>query len=196
MARPKLEPGYEIIGVSSDSEDEVPADEALEWFDAQSMLDLAKDLPDLNAPLEDFREQFGANIDEPIDLTAIPDIDVPPSDPVVIDNEFAEPNSLINDLDSATHLVHEAACLAIVLSVLPDISVDHACKFINANTSDATRTMAQCERVVSRLLDSGAYPKEADEANTRKRKRDKEDDLSDYEKGERDLEINDYEHYV
>lgn len=94
-----------------------------------------------------------------------------------------------------TDLVTGAACLQMVLSVLPDISVDHVLKLIQEKTTDATRTMVQCERLIAELLEGEPYPKEEEEAKKRKRKREDEaeDELSSYEKGERTLEIYGYE---
>jgi TRIAD3 protein (E3 ubiquitin-protein ligase RNF216) len=58
------------------------------------------------------------------------------------------------------------------------------------------RTMAQCEHFLTELLEGEPYPKEADEARKKKRKREDEaeDGTSSYEKGERDPEIGGYEH--
>ena len=82
------------------------------------------------------------------------------------------------------------------MSVLPDISVDYVLKLIQEKTTDTTRTTAQCEHFLTELLEGDPYPKESDDANNKKRKREDEaeSELSTYEKAERDPEIGGYEH--
>lgn len=85
------------------------------------------------------------------------------------------------------------ACLQMVLSVFPDISVEHALHLIKQRSTDETRTTAQCEQIVAQLLDEGAYPKELDSARGKKRKREGSDSLSDYENGKVDSGISGYQ---
>jgi TRIAD3 protein (E3 ubiquitin-protein ligase RNF216) len=178
---------HEIIDLLSDSEseDEGFARQELEFFDAQSAAEFAHDLPDIDVD---------ANDHETIDLTGIPDIDVPPSDPIVVDDEAPQPQA--PDWSGDAQVVTEAACLQMIMSVLPDISVDYVLKLVQEKMTDQMRTMAQCEHFLTELLEGEPYPKEADEARKKKRKREDEaeDGTSSYEKGERDPEIGGYEH--
>lgn len=190
---------HEIVDLLSDSEseDESSARHELEFFDAQSNVDFLDKYPELDEPLGNFYAQFHEDGHETIDLTGIPDIDVPPSDPIVIDDdEPLQSNAQAPDYHSADTLVTEAACLQMVLTVLPDISVDHVFQLIQEKTTDATRTMARCEQFLTEILEGDPYPKELDDAKNRKRKRDDEgdDELIDYEKTERDSEIGGYKH--
>lgn len=103
-----------------------------------------------------------------IDLTAIPDVDVPPhpAPPVPAENEIEE-------------TVGEAQCLQLVLNVFPDIAVDYVLNLINEQDTCTTMT---CERLIANLLDGGTYPKESDEDCKRKRKRRKiSDDVEEFE---------------
>jgi TRIAD3 protein (E3 ubiquitin-protein ligase RNF216) len=65
-----------------------------------------------------------------------------------------------------------------VLDVLPGISVEYVLNLIQNETTEETRTVAQCEELIDSLLE-GTYPTEADASNRGKRKR--EDDESDQE---------------
>jgi TRIAD3 protein (E3 ubiquitin-protein ligase RNF216) len=207
MARARDDAGHEVINLASDSEDEVlylpsdSEDEALSedksaHFDAHD-----RDQDDIaHFPVDlDEYDLFGAlnahhspTYETPngiIDLTHIPDIDVPPSD-LALDNFEAPVN---NDLCEDHHLVTEAVALQIVLDVLPDVSVDHVLNIIREKTTDLTRTNAQCHDIVTQLLDGEVYPKEEDETSKKKRKRDDEDDWKEYEKSERDPGVLTYE---
>ncbi|KAF1840803.1 uncharacterized protein K460DRAFT_294389 [Cucurbitaria berberidis CBS 394.84] len=180
MARSGADLGHEVIDLVSDSEDD-------------DQVEPADKLPNPDDPVYNVNAHFDLEDRDTIDLTAIPDIDVPPSDPFMIDDKTSHSNEDSNDWGGDTQLVTEAACLQMVLGVLPDISVDHALEVIHQKTTDATRTIALCEKVVTQLLDGDAYPKEVDEAKNKKRKREDDGDLSDYEKGERDPEATGYE---
>jgi TRIAD3 protein (E3 ubiquitin-protein ligase RNF216) len=188
MAHPRVE----YVDIDSDSEDEAFSDNRLHYFNAgpdrpYALHDFSDDDSILDMMNENYNPGYGA-ANELIDLTNIPDIDVPPSDdPIVVDDEPAVPDN------GAAQLVTEAACLQMVMDVLPDISTDHVLNLIREKTTDLTRTPAQCEGIVTQLLDGEAYPKEADDANTRKRKRDDEDDWTKYEKGDRDPDVAGYE---
>ncbi|KAH9870410.1 hypothetical protein IAQ61_005885 [Plenodomus lingam] len=202
MVRPGLEGGHEIIELSSEAssenEDERGPDVAVERCDAELARDAGGDLQVFDNMSENIYqpELFGENDDELIDLTAIPDVDVPSSDHCVTDDRKPRPNAQATGPKDIGQLVTESDCLQMVLNVFPDISIDHALKVINEKTRDATRTVDRCELLIAGLLDGEEYPKEADESKNRKRKRDDDDDdgnLSDYERGERDENITDYE---
>ncbi|KAF1835479.1 hypothetical protein BDW02DRAFT_495738 [Decorospora gaudefroyi] len=192
---PSVDPlEHEIVDLLSDSDDEEGSE--FELFGAQPA-DFPPGYADIDDPIAGFHAPFDENDHEMIDLTGIPDIDVPPSDhPVMIDDNVSEADPQAPDWGDGANLVSEAACLQMVLSVLPDISVEYVLNVIREEMSDATRTAAQCEHLVTDLLEGEPYPKEADEVRNNKRKRDEEaeDDVDRYEKGERDLEIDDYEH--
>ncbi|KAI4946320.1 hypothetical protein J4E86_009025 [Alternaria arbusti] len=198
MAPTGIQRDHEVIDLLSDSEteDEGLARHELEAFDARSAAEFALDFPDLDDPIAEFRAEFQANGRQVIDLTDIPDIDVPPSDAVVAEDDRPPPEGRAPDWGEDIALVTEAACLQMVLSVLPDISVDYVLKLIQEKMTDTTRTTAQCEHFLTELLEGEPYPKESDDAKNKKRKRDSEaeGELSTYEKGERDPEIGGYEH--
>jgi TRIAD3 protein (E3 ubiquitin-protein ligase RNF216) len=124
-----------------------------------------------------------------IDLTGIPDIDVPPSDPILVDSSSAGSDDLNRDDD----LVSEGVALQMVLDFLPDISVDHVLNLFREKTTDITRTNAKCQNIIAQLVEDGAYPKEDHEANSKKRKRNDEDDWKDYDKENPNSEIPAYE---
>ncbi|KAH9865798.1 hypothetical protein J1614_009385 [Plenodomus biglobosus] len=195
MVRPALEGDHEIIDLSSDTEDGRSTEDENEWFDAQVVPDFGNDLPKFDDLLGAFpqHERPGANDRGTIDLTAIPDIDVPPSDHAAINDGVPQPDAQARNSKDDRQIVTEADCLQLVLNVFPDISVDHALKVINEKTTDTTRTVARCELVITELLDGEGYPKEVDETKNRKRKRDDQDSVSDYEREERDPEIKGYE---
>jgi TRIAD3 protein (E3 ubiquitin-protein ligase RNF216) len=190
MPPPGIHHDYEVVDLLSDSEteDEGLARRELDALDAQHIADFAHDYPNLDDPIADLHEF--------VDLTNIPDIDVPPSDAILPEDEEPQSDGRAPDWGEDAAVVTEAACLQMVLSVLPDISVDYVLKLIQEKTTDATRTTAQCEHFLTELLEGEPYPKESDEAKNKKRKRDDEaeDELSSYEKGERDPEIGGYEH--
>jgi TRIAD3 protein (E3 ubiquitin-protein ligase RNF216) len=189
---------FEVVELLSDSEteDEGLASRELEAFDARSAAEFAHGYLDMDDPIADFHAQFQANDRQLIDLTEIPDIDVPPSDAIIVKDEEPRPEGRAPDWDGDAAVVTEAACLQMVLSVLPDISVDYVLRLIQEKTTDTTRTTAQCEHFLTELLEGEPYPRETDDAKNKKRKRDDEaeDELSTYEKGERDPEIGGYEH--
>ena len=80
-------------------------------------------------------------------------------------------------------LVTAAACLQMVVEVLPDIAVDHVLQLIADQTQDHTRTPDACQRIISQLLDGGEYPKEEEEVS-RKRKRERSLSESEEDNGE------------
>ncbi|KAL1791976.1 hypothetical protein ACET3X_009727 [Alternaria dauci] len=199
MAPTGIHRGYEIIDVLSDgeTEDEGFARRELEDFDARSAAEFAHDYPGMDDTIADFRTQRQANDRDIIDLTQIPDVDIPPPNAVMIEDQEPQPKGRAPDWGEDATVVTEAACLQMVLSVLPDISVDYVLKLIQEKTTDTTRTTAQCEHFLIELLEGDPYPKESDNASNKKRKRDDDDaesELSTYEKAERDPEISGYEH--
>jgi TRIAD3 protein (E3 ubiquitin-protein ligase RNF216) len=106
-----------------------------------------------------------------IDLTNIPDIDIPPNKPRPM-NDQSHGNP---DRGGGVGLITEAACLQMVLDVLPAISVDYVLNLIQNKTTDQTRSVAQCEQIILQLLE-GTHPTEADAVNQKKRKREDEDE--------------------
>jgi TRIAD3 protein (E3 ubiquitin-protein ligase RNF216) len=192
MARSRFNVSREIVDLSSDSDELLSGDE-LEFFDAPTERQgVMEDVPGVDGLLEEFDERYHpvyGGEDEIIDLTGMPDIDVPPSDPVWADREVAGPSNASGE----SRVITEFACLQMILDVLPEISVDHVLTLIRESTTDLTRTAAQCENIITQLLDGEAYPKEADEAKNKKRKRKDEDEWKDYEKAERDPEVVSYE---
>ncbi|CAN9157721.1 unnamed protein product [Alternaria sp. RS040] len=189
---------HEVVDLLSDSEteDENFTRRELEDFDARSASEFAHDYPGMDDPVADFRTQLREHDHQFIDLTKIPDVDVPPSDAVVVEEQESQPEGRAPEWGDEATVVTEAACLQMVLSVLPDISVDYVLKLIQEKMTDTTRTTAQCEHFLTELLEGDPYPKESDDANNKKRKRDDEaeSELSTYEKAERDPEIGGYEH--
>ncbi|KAF2472065.1 uncharacterized protein BDR25DRAFT_221227 [Lindgomyces ingoldianus] len=145
-----------------------------------------EDLNDL-ALFNEFLKINGQDEYNPIDLTAledIPDVDVPP--------DGAHPRLTVENAEAVSEAVSEAQCLQMVLNVLPDIAIDHVLNLIKERIGDRTRTVAECERLITHILDEGIYPKETDEASKRKRKRgnDDDDDTSEFEKdGQKDQNI-------
>lgn len=198
MAPSGAPPGYEVVDLLSDSEtaDEGLTPDELDDFDERSAAELAQEYPEIFAPVADLREPHQRDDHETIDLIGIPDIDVPPSDPIEVDNDALQRDGHAPEWDAGIQVVTEAACLQMILSVLPDISVDHVLKLIQEKMTDATRTTTQCEILLTELLEGEPYPKESEAAKNKKRKREDEAEhgLDSYEKGERDPEIEGYEH--
>ncbi|KAH7385628.1 hypothetical protein BKA66DRAFT_416205 [Pyrenochaeta sp. MPI-SDFR-AT-0127] len=196
MTGPGIEVGYDIIDLLSDSEDEeeVPAGSELEVFDAHFVQQLEDEYTNLGDLFDNLGAQ-SANDRETIDLTAISDVDEPSSNSNLIDDDDPALDVRPSKWGDEGQILTEAACVQMVLSVLPDASVDYVFKVIQEQTTEATRTLVQCEQIITQLLDSGAYPKEVDEAKKRKRKRKRgdDDDLSEYEKEEPDPEVKGYQ---
>ena len=188
-----IQAGHEVIEILSDSEEEGLIGDQPEFFDARSAQHNLADWPDFDEAFNNAEVHFSPNDGEPIDLTAIPDIDIPPSDAIVLEDEDPRPVTTSHGWTSKGDLVTENDCVQRILDVLPDISVDHVLKMIKEKTTDVSRTTAQCELLLTQILDGETYPKEADDMKNKKRKRGHEDDFSDYEKGERDPEVSSYE---
>jgi TRIAD3 protein (E3 ubiquitin-protein ligase RNF216) len=188
--------GHVIVELSSDSEDEGAlvdfsdfSDTDEEPRDPNAHIPADQDpdhlIRELNARYNPVHEAA----DGIIDLTGIPDIDVPPFDPLLADRESPARDCASSDED----LVTEAVALQMVIDILPDISIEHVLSIIREKTTDLTRTNAKCHEIVSQLVDTGDYPKEDEDTKNRKRKRSDEDDWQEYEKVERDPEIPTYE---
>jgi TRIAD3 protein (E3 ubiquitin-protein ligase RNF216) len=191
MARPRIDDAYEVVNLASESEEEGFSEDELEFFDAQAEHEYhGNEFPDMN--MEGILDELNARYnpvyeaaDGIIDLTGIPDIDVPPSDPILV-------ASSSEAAGSDNQLVTEAVALQMVLDFLPDISIDHVLNIFREKTTDLTRTNTQCQNIIVQLVENGAYPKEDDDANSKKRKRGDEDDWNDYDKAEPDPEIPTY----
>jgi TRIAD3 protein (E3 ubiquitin-protein ligase RNF216) len=196
----ELPPQRHVVDLVSDEEDRESLDLAEDIEDFGPFFDNAFHASDQiqldGGDLNDFfaaprLESSPHAAHNPIDLTGLDDS----SD---ADNAPAHSSPSRTPLDTAMvmqddhdlavgELITVSACLQMVLNVLPDISVDHTLSVIFTSTKDATRTTAECERIIAQLLDGGGYPKENDEENSRKRKRN-EDDSSGFEGGEEDAE--------
>jgi TRIAD3 protein (E3 ubiquitin-protein ligase RNF216) len=194
MARPRIEDAYEVVDLDSGSEEE---EDELDFFNARAEREyLGNEYPDMN--MDGILEELNARYhpvyeaaDGIVDLTGIPDIDVPPSDPMLVGPAFEAAES--DDFDRDDQLVTEAVALQMVLDFLPDISVDHVLQIIKKKTTDLTRTNVQCQNIIAQLVEDGDYPKEDDETHSKKRKRSNEDDWKDYDKAEPDPEILTYD---
>ena len=179
MVQPAVKHVHEIVDLTSDDEQDGLSEGEVEFFDAQSVgepIDFGADLNFLDHP------EFGnAEVDERnvIDLTAIPDVDVPPSG---VAHHVAEDATPSNDRVEF-ELISEAVCLQLVMDVFPDVSVDHVLTMIQERTTDLTRTKEHSERIVNELLEEGTYPKEAESASKKRRRADSEE-FNDYEKDE------------
>lgn len=186
MAPPDFCANREII-VLSDSE---TGDDGRARQDADGQLQelSAQDYPGTDEATAEPREVFPVVHPEVIDLSAIPDVDVPPSDPLGHQAVVQDPGS-----SAQARMVTEFECLQTVLSVLPDISTAYALKFIQQRTKSHTRTITRCEQLIAELLEGEPYPKEAKEKK-RKREDEADDELSAYENGSHNPEIGGYEH--
>lgn len=121
---------------------------------------------------EDDEQQFKAERLNTVDLgrnnTAI---DIPADQPRLFNNQDqGNPGK-----GTRVGLVTEAACLQMVINVLPAILVDYVLNLIRRITIDQTRTVAHCEAIILRLLE-GAHPTEADAVRAKKRKREDSDE--------------------
>ncbi|KNG51460.1 ring finger domain-containing protein [Stemphylium lycopersici] len=190
--------GYQVVDLLSDSEtaDESLTPDELDDFDERYAAEFAQENPEIFAHVADLRELHQRDDHETIDLTGIPDIDVPPSDPIEVDDDALQRDGQAPEWGPDIQVVTEAACLQMILSVLPDISVDYVLKLIQEKMTDATRTTIQCEILLTELLEGEPYPKESEAAKNKKRKREgeHEHELDSYEKGERDPKTDGYEH--
>ncbi|KAL5120240.1 hypothetical protein ACEQ8H_001798 [Pleosporales sp. CAS-2024a] len=187
----------EVVELSSETSDESDFDEFVDYFDAyeepqypvahlhadQNVNRVHRHLPARHLPVHD-----GA--DDVIDLTKIPDIDVPPSS---AQSSLCSQDSGSENINKDDHLVTENVALQVVLDVLPNISVDHVLNIIKKETTDLTRTNAKCRDIINQLIDQGTYPKEDDDTKNKKRKRSEEEEWDEYHKAERDPNLTTYE---
>jgi TRIAD3 protein (E3 ubiquitin-protein ligase RNF216) len=190
MARARLDGAHEVVNLASDSDDEWDPGAEFEVPDARE--ETAGSAEDVD--MREFGAGYNPFYDDPdgvIDLTGIPDIDVPPSDTGPAYPEAQEHRNFNEDDDA--RLVTEAYGLQMILDFLPDISIDHVLDLLRRKTTDFTRTAAKCQNIITQLVEEGTYPKEAEEANKKKRKRDDEDEGKEYDKAERDPEVPNYE---
>lgn len=153
------------------------------------------DYIDVGEAFAEPRQTFPVIVPDQVDLATIPDVDVPPSDPIESGDSRLQHGGQAPSSSAQARVITESECLQMVLSVLPDISAAYARGFIQQRTANHSRpiTIDRCEQLISQLLEGEPYPKEAIERK-RKREDDVGDDFSDYEKGERDPEIDGYEH--
>lgn len=153
-----------VIDLSSDDE-QLHAQPRAQVNDVRPAVDLAAGLALGFVPDPD--DMDPEIVDDIGFLATIPDIDVAPDRPAL------GQTSIKQEVDAAgDEMISQAACLQMILNVLPDISVAHVLQLIYEKTQDETRTSAVCEGLVSDLLDGGPYPKELrDDENERKRKR-------------------------
>lgn len=194
MAPPGFRVSREIVVLSdSETEDEGHAEQESERLIARPAAGPAQNNPHIDGNIAEPCGGPPVVDPETIDLTAIPDVDVPPSSPVRLQGNVPQPDGQASDRNAHSRMLTETACLQMILSVLPDISVEHVLKLIKEKTTDATRTTARCEHLIAELLEGEPYPKEANEKK-RKREDESEHELSGYEKGERGPQVYGYEH--
>lgn len=180
MVQPAIGRGYQIVDLTADDENDDSSDDGFDSHSAHSISGLNHNGLDFDFDELDANLFAHAEIDNPdtIDLTAIPDIDIPPEHSRDI---FEDPVPTVVAGDA--ELITEAVCLQLVLDVFPDVSVDHVSTMIQERTCDLTRTKEHSERIVNELLE-GNYPKQA-EATSKKRKREESQGVSDFEDGKR-----------
>ncbi|XPS75155.1 RBR-type E3 ubiquitin transferase [Ascochyta lentis] len=183
MVRPAINRNHYVVDLTSDDEDEDVAHNGIAVLDAVSVEEPTDNQNefDIDQLLHGHYQHSETDHQEIIDLTAIPDVDVPPSD----SGSSATQDVAPSEGNSEAELVTEAICLQLVLDVLPDVSTDHVLTLIKTRTTDQTRTKAHSEQIVNELLE-GTYPKETDRNNKKRRRIVDSDDVSDYEKDERD----------
>lgn len=177
MVQPAIRHNHLVIDLVSDEDDDDFTDDEPVLYNARS---IGEPTDDASFGLDNLHAYEQTEIDtrEIIDLTAIPDIDVPPSGfspHVVVDAEPANDRGEIE-------LITEAGCLQLVLDIFPAVSVNHVLTLIRERTTDLTRTKQHSEQIANELLE-GIYPKEADAASKKRRRADS-DGVSDYENDE------------
>lgn len=191
MARQGAGRDRQVINLISDDEKDEPADNGIDHA-ANSLREFVAPWliehpvgDHIQADLDEHQGQIDVEVNNAdiFDLTAIPNIGVPPPDRDLHSPEMMEGGQPAAAV-IAPELITEAVCLQLVLDVFPDVSVDHVLEMIQLSTTDLTRTKKHSERIVNELLER-TYPKEAD-MTTRKRRREDSDGASEYEKDERD----------
>lgn len=186
MVHPAVKQNYSIVDLTSDDEDSEFKNDDFALFNAQ--FERFADDEEISVPDQSLANAL-SEIDhgEVIDLTAIPDIDVPPSDPIPLLTENFGSDVGPGDAE----LITEAVCLQLVVDIFPDVSVDHVLTLIKEMTTDQMRTKMHSEQIVNMLLE-GTYPKEADVASKKRRRADSEE-VSNYETGEHESEVLGYQ---
>lgn len=191
MAQPATTVGHEVINLISDDEDWEPDVDNPDFFDTRAARELMEDLGPIDQA-HNTNNQISTNRQIPFDLTAIPDIDIPPTDPSLSNNDLVEKPSHLSNIVESVQSITQAECLQSILDVLPDISVTHVLEKIRGKTTNVTITVAQCNQLLDELLEDGKYPQETADSKRNKRKRDDEDTFSHYEKADQP-EISGYE---
>lgn len=188
MARAASNRGGGLIDLTFDSDEE--SEEYATPINARA--DDFNDLVELEegdpaTPIRDSSDDFNDLVEleeggpaTPIDLTGLADI-----------SDVEIPPSPVRALSEEVRPITEVECLQNILNVFPDIAVDFVTDLIQKEES---RTTIDCERLITKLLDDGAYPKERDEANQRKRKRGANDepDFAEFETGQQGVGVAGY----
>lgn len=183
MVRPAVRRKYEVVDLTADDEDDDLTDDGSHLQDVQSAAEPTDDGEEFDfdhIPHNYYQDVEINNGGTVVDLNAIPDVDVPPSDFNDMVMENAARDEGVDDAQPIT----EAACLQLVLDVFPDVSISHVLSLIRKKTTDQTRTKLHSERIVNDLLE-GTYPKETD-STSKKRRRADSAEASDYEKDGRE----------
>lgn len=179
MVQPAVRRNFQIIDLTSDDKDDEFRDDGNALLDAHFVGEPTNHYPD--EIVHGQYQHFHNGPRDSVDLTAIPDVDVPPSD-FSVNEDFAQDEDV-----NETQLITEAVCLQLVVDVFPDVSINHVLALIREMTTDQMCSKEHSEQIVNKLLES-AYPKETEEAN-KKRKRADSTELSDYEMDGRATEI-------
>lgn len=179
MVRPADGHHYEVVNLISDDEDDGFSDDS-NLYEADYMEEALADEVEDFFDASEASDHANADIRVFIDLTAVPDADVPPSPQNPNHIEEADPT----DVSAESELITEAVCLQLVLDVFPDISIDYVLAMMQQHTTDQTRAKKHSEMIVNELLEVN-YPKEADVARKKRRRQDSEG-ASDYEKDKSD----------
>lgn len=186
MVQPAIRHDHEIVDLISDDEYGGLSDNEVEFFDAHSVgdpMDFGPESDLLDLP------EYGNGDDgrDVIDLTAIPDVDIPPYDVV----PHAVEDATLSNSRADFEVISEADCLQLVMDVFPDVSVNHVLTMIQERTTDFTRSKEHSERIVNELLEQTAYPKEAESVSKKRRRADSEES-SNYEKDENAMRVPSY----
>jgi TRIAD3 protein (E3 ubiquitin-protein ligase RNF216) len=159
----------EVINLISDSEEE-----AQELDNPNvGLLQPPSPLFDLGEPDAYFADFMNWEEPQPGNLAASPNVNPPMA--------YAEGPKALS----------EEECVQLITNVLAGISLSHV---LNLVKERKVQTVAECERLITVLLDNGSYPKESDEARQRKRKRkasegssDVDEDATNYTKGQQPI---------
>ncbi|KAJ4361631.1 hypothetical protein N0V95_001708 [Ascochyta clinopodiicola] len=185
MVQSAISRTHQVVDLTSDNEDDDLAHNGVAVLEAPCVEEPTESDDDWNTDqlLHGYHQHS-----ETIDLTTVPDVDIPPSD---VGSSAVEDNAP-NEPTSGSELVAESVCLQLVLDIVPDVAADHVLTLIRARTTDQMRTRAHSEQIVNELLE-GVYPKEADTTSKKRRRAADSDDVSEYEKDERDPGVLEYD---